>query len=357
MGVNFTCHPVHLGDYALFHEDCLDTSRRLPNDSVDLIYADPPFFSGRLYDVDGHGFDDRWKGLSEYLNWLTPRLHEFKKILKPTGTIYIHCDWHVSHYLKVLGDSIFGSKNFLNEIIWKRQSSHNDVRQGSRHFGRVHDTMLVYTMSSKYVWNQQYVDYDDSYLKRAYRYLEPDTGRRYALGDLTAPGGAAKNNARYEFLGVERYWRYSQAKMIELLAKGRISYAKGKVPLLKRYLDTMPGKPLQDVWTDIPPVSNSRQNMRFPTQKPEELLRRIISTSSNPNQLVYDPFAGSGVTGAVCFRLSRRWIGSEISRRSCHALLNRLAALGCRVAFHSNHPPTPAPSSLSRSESLSRKGS
>jgi len=334
MSENITHHLLEGDDYVLFHEDCLETSRRLPDDSIDLIYVDPPFFSGRFYYTCEYRFDDRWKGLSDYLDWIAPRLKEFKRILKDTATIYVHCDWHVSHYLKVLADSVFGGKNFLNEIVWKRQSSHNDVRQGSRHFGRVHDTILVYKMSRKYVWNQQYVHYDESYVNRRYRYVEPESGRRYALGDLTGPGGAAKGNARYSFLGVERYWRYSRSKMLELLATRRIRYENGKVPLLKRYLDEMAGIPVQDVWTDIKPVLNSRQNMRYPTQKPEALLNRIISTSSNPGHVIYDPFAGSGTSAAVCFNLSRRWIGSEISKHACLAATNRLAALGCKVTLN-----------------------
>ena len=343
MGPSMPFHPGDRSDYVLFHEDCLETSRRLQSASIDLIYADPPFFSGRSYNTAEYGFDDRWKGLSDYLDWIAPRIKEFKRILKPTGTIYLHCDWHVSHYLKVLADRTFGHTRFLNEIIWQRQSSHNDASQGSRHFGRVHDNILVYTMSRKYVWNQQYVQYDEAYLKRAYRHVEPESGRKYALGDLTAPGGATKNNARYEFAGMERYWRYSQTNMLELLAMGRIVYARGKVPLLKRYLDEMKGKPLQDVWTDIRPVSTSRQNLHYPTQKPESLLTRIISTSSSPGQLIYDPFVGSGSTGAVCFKLSRKWIGSEVSARACRASLNRLAALGCEVVFNSGRlePLTP----------------
>jgi len=321
-----------LGDYCLFHEDCLETSVRLPENSVDLIYADPPFCTGRSHYMHGYEFEDRWSERREYLDWMMPRLSEFRRILKQTGTLYLHCDWHVSHYLKALADTLFGANNFLNEIVWKRQSAHNDSRQGSRHFGRVHDSILVYTKSSKYVWNQQYATYDESYLRRAYRYVDPKTGRRYALGDLTAPGGPAKGNAHYEFLGVERYWRYSKPKMFELMSAGRIKHAKGEVPRLKRYLDEMAGRPIQDIWTDINPMS--RSNILYPTQKPEDLLTRIIMTSSNENQLIYDPFTGSGVTAAVAFRTSRRWIGSEISHHACRLVVNRMTSLGYNLSFH-----------------------
>jgi len=315
----------------LFNEDCLQTSKRIASNSVDLIYVDPPYFSGRLYKNKRLGFDDRWKGLSEYLDWIALRLTAFKRILRDTGTIYIHADWHASHYLKVLADSIFGYDNFINEIVWKRQSAHNDTRQGSRHLGRVHDTLLVYALSENYIWNQQYVSYDESYLNRAYRHVEPGTSRRYALGDLTAPGGAMNGNARYEFMGVERYWRYSRSRMMNLFASGRVS-TKYRVPLLKRYLDEMPGKPVQDVWTDIKPVTTSRESLRFPTQKPESLLARITLTSTDDGQLVYDPFAGSGTSGAVCFELSRRWIGSEISVHACRLIANRFATMKCIVS-------------------------
>ncbi len=336
-----SCYTPHLPPYVLCQEDCLVTTQTLPDRFVDLIYADPPFFSGRSYSCDGVGFDDRWNNLTEYLEWINLRLRGFSRILKSTGTLYLHCDWHVSHYLKVLADRVFGINNFLNEIVWQRQSSHNDVRQGSCHFGRIHDVILIYTKTHNHVWNQQYIPYDQAYLRHAYRYVEPRTGREYALGDLTAPGGASKRNARYEFLGVERYWRYSQPKMAKLLRKGRISHSKGKVPLLKRYLDEMKGKPVQDVWLDIPPVSTSRQNLRYPTQKPEALLARIISASSERNQLIYDAFAGSGTSAAICYKMSRRWIGSEISKHACHLTLNRLSALGCKPAFRPYGGPLP----------------
>jgi DNA modification methylase len=327
----------HCHRFTLFNEDCLQTARRLPDSSVDLIYLDPPFFSGRDYNTGRIGFGDKWESLAGYLSWMSPRLGEFKRILRNTGTIYIHCDWHASHYIKVLADSILGYSNFLNEIVWKRQSCHNDASQGSRHFGRVHDTILTYARSSNYVWNQQYEPYNDSYVKKAYRFTEQATGRRYALGDLTGPGGASKGNPHYRFLGVERYWRFSRKRMSQLLGQDRIHHVKGRVPLLKRYLDEMRGKPLQDVWTDIEPVANSKQGLRFPTQKPEQLLRRIIRTSTNPDQVVYEAFAGSGTGGAASFELSRRWIGSEISVHACHIILNRMRAMNCEIDFETNH--------------------
>ncbi len=322
-----------LGNYTLFHEDCLLTTKKFPSSSIDLIYADPPFFTGKSHSREGCSFNDKWKNPQEYLDWIHPRFEEFKRVLKPSGSIYIHCDWHISHYLKVLADDIFGRNNFLNEIIWKRQSSHNDAQQGSRHFGRIHDSILVYVESKNYIWNQQYSPYDDAYVKRTYRYTESFTLRRYALGDLTGPGGKAKGNPKYDFLGIERYWRYSRTKMSEMLSSGRIAHKKGKVPLLKRYLDEMKGKPLQDIWAD---VTIDREEKRFPTQKPKELLNRIVVTSSNPQQVVFEPFAGSATAGIVCYKLSRRWIGSEVSLKACLFSLHRLQEAGCNVRLLSN---------------------
>ncbi len=321
-----------LGDYVLFNEDCLTTSKRLPDFSVDLIYADPPFFTGRFHSMNGCSFDDRWTNALEYSNWLKPRLEEFKRILKPTGSLYIHCDWHISHYIKVLADEIFGINNFLNEIIWKRQSAHNDSKQGSRHLGRIHDTILVYTGSQKYTWNQQFLPYDLKYLERTYKYLEANSERRYAVGDLTGPGGAEKGNPQYDFLGVKRYWRYSEAKMKALFADGRIAFSVGKVPLLKRYLDEMRGKSLQDMWTDI---SIGKCKNRYPTQKPEALLERIIKCSSNLNQVIYEPFAGSATAGVVCCKLGRKWIGSEISDTACNYVTNRFKEICIKLMFFS----------------------
>lgn len=322
-----TCLPFGSLDFTVCNEDCLITLKRLPSKSVDLIYADPPFMSGRSYGADDCGFNDKWMGYQEYLDWIRPRLSEFWRVLKPTGSIYIHCDWHISHYLKVLADTIFQRRNFLNEIIWKRQSSHNDYKQGSRHFGRIHDSILVYAKTNDYIWNAQFTPYGNSYVKKTYRFTEENTGRKYAIGDLTGPGGKANGNPRYKFLGVERYWRYSKSKMLDLLAKGRIVHKKGRVPLQKRYLDEMPGKPVQDLWEDIKPCHNRK--IEYPTQKPEMLLHRIIATSSNPGNLIYDPFAGSGTSGAVAFQMSRKWLASEISGEACSKIKSRLEEIGC----------------------------
>jgi DNA modification methylase len=318
-----------LPDFSLFNEDCLETAKRLPEGSVGLVYADAPFFSGRRYKKRQFAFEDRWNGLDDYLAWINPRLRSFHRVLKDSGMLFIHSDWHASHYIKMLADQIFGYRHFLNEIIWKRQSCHSDARQGGRHFGRVHDTILVYSKSSNYVWNQQYAPYEKAYVEHAYRFVEKETRRRYALGDLSGPGGASNGNPKYKFLGSEKYWRYSRQRMQELRTTGRIHHVKGRVPKLKRYLDEMNGKPLQDIWSDIQPVSKSALDVGYPTQKPEQLLDRIIRTSTKRGQIVYEPFAGSAPGGAVSFKLARRWIGSDLSASACRLVINRLRVLGC----------------------------
>ena len=236
-----------------------------------------------------------------YLVMMTPRLVELRRVLKPTGSIYLHCDPTASHYLKLLMDSIFGKERFLTEITWKRTSAHSDTRQGRRQHGRVHDLIFFYSKSDRWTWNPLYTEYDESYVEESYRYVDPETGRRYRLDNLTGPGGAAKGNPSYEVLGVTRYWRYSEKRMAALLKEGRVVQTRpGAVPAYKRYLDEMPGVPLQDVWTDIRPIgSRARERLGYPTQKPQALLERIIEASSNEGDVVFDPFCGCGTAVAA----------------------------------------------------------
>ena len=237
--------------------DNLEQLRKFPNACVDLIYIDPPFNSNRNYEVfwgetkEKRSFEDRHESTKAYIEYMRPRCVELHRVLKKTGSFYYHCDWHASHYVKVMLDQIFGENQFQNEIVWKRQSGHSDAKQGSKHFGRLHDTIFLYSNGGDATWNQLYEPYDEEYLKTFYSNVEPETGRRFQYGDLTAPGGAApsKGNPHYEFLGVKRYWRYSQERMEELHRQGRIEFRPtGKVPRLKRYLDEAKGMPVQSVW-------------------------------------------------------------------------------------------------------------
>ena len=241
--------------------------------------------------------------------------------------MYLHCDDHASAHLRILIDKVFGEKNFINDIIWFRQSgAHSDAKQGSTHFGRAHDNILFYSKGEPKCWNPQYEPYSESYLKDFYKYVEPETGRRYRLDNLSGPGGIAKGNPYYEVMGVKRYWRYSEKKMKELIKEGRIVQTKaGGVPAYKRYLDEGKGVPIMDVWLDISPIqSQSKERLGYPTQKPVALLERIVQTSSNKGDVVLDPFCGCGTALVASQKLNRKWIGIDISPTACKLMQKRL---------------------------------
>lgn len=259
---------------------------------------------------------------------MRPRCVELSRVLKKTGSFYYHCDWHASHYVKVMLDQLFGEDNFINEIVWKRQSSHNDAKQGSKHLGRVHDSIFLYSGGGDYTFRHLYKPYDADYVEDFYRHVEPGTGRRYRLGDLTAPGGAApsKGNPHYEFLGVTRYWRYSEENMKKLYDEGRIVQTKpGRVPQYKRYLDEGKGTPVGTVWDDILPLHGSGgEGLGYPTQKPLKLMERVLEISSNPNDIVLDAFCGCGTALVAAQNLGRQWIGIDVSPTACRVMAKRL---------------------------------
>ena len=356
----------------LYYGDNLDILQRYVQDeSVDLVYLDPPFNSNQTYNVlfqekDGSqaasqikAFEDTWhwdetaarsyeetveaggqvaealiafkkilgtNDMLAYLSMMAPRLVELWRVLKTTGSLYLHCDPTASHCLKLLLDSIFGPTCFRTEIIWKRTSAHSDTRQGRKQHGRIHDVLLFYTKTDDWNWNPVYTDYDPSYVKDFYRFVEPKTGRLYQLDNLTGPGGAAKGNPQYEVMGVTRYWRYSKERMQELIRQGRIMQKKpGAVPRYKRYLDEMPGVPLQDIWTDIKPIgSRAAERLSYPTQKPIALLERIIQSSSDEGDTILDPFCGCGTATAAAQKLGRNWIGIDITQLAISLVRYRL---------------------------------
>ena len=347
----------------LYFGDCLDVMREdIPDESVDLIYLDPPFNSKRLYNAFMGGaqwvaFDDTWRwheavddfhdvasqpslaGLMEglrmmlgegpqlaYLSYMANRLVECHRGLKPTGSIYLHCDPTMSHYLKAVMDGVFGAKNFRNEIIWKRTSAHSDVAQGAKHMGRIHDTLLRFSKNASPKWNIVYVPYNQQYIDSAYRQKDK-TGRRYQTQPLHAakPGG----DTRYEWKGKlpppGRYWAYSRGNMERLDAEGRIAYSRTGTPRYKIYLDESSGKPLQDIWDDIPAVHmNPKERLGYPTQKPVGLLERIIKASSDKGDVILDPFCGCGTTIHAAQNLGRRWIGIDICVNACKVIEQRL---------------------------------
>jgi DNA modification methylase len=358
--------------HVLYYGDNLDVLRRyIRDETIDLVYLDPPFNSNQDYNVlfGEHGtkaaaqikaFEDTWEWNTEaersyeelvekggraadamrafrtflstsdmmaYLSMMAPRLVELRRVLKPHGSIYLHCDPTAGHYLKMLMDAVFGPANFVNEISWKRTTAKSDYKQGATHWPRVHDIILFYGKDARArsTFNFQFGSYDDEYLSTKYPYTEPD-GRRYGLWDMTGPGGAAKGNPAYEVMGVTRYWRYSKDKMQALIAAGGVVQpSPGAVPRQKKYLDEMPGVALGDGWDDIPPInSQARERLGYPTQKPEALLERIIKASSDEGDTVLDPFCGCGTTIAAAHRLKRHWIGIDITHLAISLIRHRL---------------------------------
>lgn len=331
--------PSYFQTNTIYCGDCKDVLRKFPNECVDLIYADPPFFSNRHYEViwsDGYellAFEDRWKGgINNYVEWMNERLTECYRILKTTGSMYLHCDSHASHYLKVDMDRIFGDNNFRNEIIWKRSDAHSDAKQGAKHYGRVTDSILFYTKSDKFTFNVVYVPLPESTREKWYRRVDPKTGRRYNLDNLTA--SKAGGDTLYEFQGIKppsgRYWAYSKEKMQKMWDEGRIVKTKTGKLYYKRYLDESKGVPLQNLWTDISMLrgfSAGEEHLGFPTQKPEALLKRIIEVSSNPTDILLDPFCGCGTAIVVAQKLGRGWIGIDVSPTACNLMEKRFRKL------------------------------
>ena len=361
-------------DKSIFTGDNLPVMRGMNSESVDLIYLDPPFNSNANYAAPigsraaGAAFKDTWTlsdidvewinlmeakhpalwhvlmaGMTpsnkSYLVYMAARLLEMHRVLKQTGSIYLHCDPTMSHYLKLVLDAVFGARNFRTEIIWKRTAAHSDTKQGRQQHGRVHDVLLFYSKSDSWTWNPLYTAYDQAYIDRFYRHIEPGTGRRYQLTDITGPGGAAKGNPHYELMGVTRYWRYSRARMQELIEAGRIVQTRvGAVPRYKRYLDEMPGIPLQDLWADVRQIaSRAKERTGYPTQKPLALLDRIIRASSNEGDIVLDPFCGCATACVAAELAGRNWVGIDISSKAAELVRERLQQqppLGIGSLFH-----------------------
>ena len=244
--------------------------------------------------------------------------------------MWVHCDQSKGkgHYIKILLDEVFGQENFVNQITWKRTFAHGDMGQGAKHLGRISDYIFLYGKSSSVKINSLYTPYAQSYIERVFSGKDPD-GRRWQSVSLTAPGGAAKGNPSYEFLGVTRYWQYSQSNMQRLFDEGKIYQSKtGAVPRRKMYLDEAKGIPLQDIWTDIVPVQGaSTENENYPTQKPTTLLERIIKIATDPGDVVFDCFMGSGTTQAVAMKLGRRFIGADINLGAVQITTKRLLSV------------------------------
>jgi site-specific DNA-methyltransferase (adenine-specific) len=349
----------------------------IPDQSVDLIYLDPPFNSRQDYNVlfaekDGSqsasqitAFKDSWEWNLEaerayvevvesggrvadamrafrtllggsdmlaYLAMMAPRLVELRRVLKESGSIYLHCDPTASHYLKLVMDAVFGPQTFRSEIIWKRTNTHSD----SKRWSDVSDSILYYGKSSNVIWNPPYAEHSEKYLETKYRYSD-DKGR-YRLDNMTSP--SPRPNMMYEWKGFPSPplgWRYSRETMAKLDEEGRIQYPNSlsKRPQLKRYLEQSSGVLMGNVWTDIFPInSQAQERLGYPTQKPEALLERILKASSNEGDIVLDPFCGCGTTVQVAQKLNRRWIGIDITHLAIGLIRTRLDS-----SFENNVPP------------------
>jgi DNA modification methylase len=329
---------------AIYCGDCrnvLGNTQEFPDESVDLVYVDPPFFTEESYEAiwgDGYelrAFEDRWKGgIENYIAWMEPKLRECHRVLKSTGSMYLHCDAHANAHLRILMDSIFGGSQFRAHVIWQRTNAHPNV---GRNFGNIHDVILFYVKGKGYTWNPQFIPYSESHLESSYRNVEPRTGRKYALRDLTASVYHASKGQYYTWRGhkppASRVWAHSKEEMEKLDGAGRIQYSKNGVPRLKIFSDKMPGVPLQDLWLDIPPIqSHSDERLGYPTQKPEALLERIIRASSNEGDVVLDPMCGCGTAVAVAHRLNRKWVGIDVSPSACKLMVKRLHRAGVAIS-------------------------
>ncbi len=325
LGTSLDPHRIYCGDN-------LDVLRRMPAACVDLIYIDPPFNSNRLYETfwgetkEKRSFDDRHESTKAYIDFMRPRCVELARVLKPTGSFYMHCGWQASHYVKVMFDQIFGESNFQNEIVWKRSSAHSDTKQGMARYGRICDSIFFYTAGREWTWNPQHQPYSDEYVRERFVGADPD-GRRWKSGDLTAAKGGGDTDFEWRSCRPPkgRYWAYSRANLDRLFAEGRVHFTRNGFPRLKQYLDEMPGVPLQNLWTDISPVnSQAADRIGYPTQKPLPLLERIIKSSSDADDIVLDAFCGCGTALVAAEKLGRRWVGIDCSPTACRVMATRL---------------------------------
>ncbi len=347
---------MNVANRTLFIADNLDIMRGMDSETVDLIYLDPPFNTNRNYKApigspaEGAEFKDIWKdediknewhgqiasqhdelyqiirasevvhgkAMRIYLTAMAVRLFEMQRILKSTGSIYLHCDPTASHYLKLVMDDLFGVKNFRNEITWQRTIT----RKGNLTRGLAHDTDIIfrYSKSDSFTWDTAAVTqpYDlanlDEKTKKKYC-NKNEEGRLYQLTAITAPVQNPDSNLTYEVMGIKRTWRWKKDRMKKEIESGRVVQTKhGNVPRQIRYLDEQKGKTLNNVWTDIPAInSQAKERTGYPTQKPLKLLERIIKASSSQGDVVLDPFCGCATACVAAEKLQRQWIGIDIS--------------------------------------------
>ena len=357
--------PANWHNRTLWTGDNLDIMRGMNSATVDLIYLDPPFNSNRDYaapigsEAAGAAFKDTWtlsdvdeawhgeiadrqpvlyaiinaaglahgQGMKSYLIMMAVRLLEMRRLLKPTGSLYLHCDPTASHYLKMLMDALFGPARYSNEIVWQRTPAKGLM---TKRLPTNHDLILSYQRTDQAIWNSDatFQPYNpgnlDEKTASKYRHKDPD-GRLYRLDNLINPN-KDRPNLTYEFLGITRVWRWTRDRMQASHEAGLVVQTKpGRVPQLKRYLDNQRGRPLGDVWSDISPInSRAQERIGYPTQKPVALLDRIIRASSNEDDMVLDPFCGCATALVAADRLNRQWAGIDLSPLAARLVLKRL---------------------------------
>lgn len=337
---------------------------------VDLIYIDPPFDSKADYRtkvslpgveleqkptvIEQFAYSDTWSdGTASYLAMITPRLILMRELLSDRGSIYVHLDWHVSHYVKLVMDEVFGKENFVNEVVWKRSDAKGDATQGSRHYSRLHDAIFFYQKSPDRYWNPLFLPLSENYVRDFYKHSDPD-GRKFKLENMLGPGGEAKGNPVYEVYGVKRAWRYSRERMQKLIDdKLVIQTRPGTVPMQKKYLDESKGVQVGSWWDDISMLRGwSYEKTDYATQKPEKLLERIIQASCPDGGLTADFNGGSGTTAAVAEKLGRRWITTDLGKPACMIMRKRLIDQGAKPFLYQaigDYQVEAAKSSLGRS--------
>lgn len=308
-----------------------DQSTGLPSmrKCIDLIYIDPPFDSKADYrskitlpgtevsltptTAEQVAYSDTWRdGTVSYLKMMYPRLVLMKELLSDKGSLYVHLDWHVGHYVKILLDDIFGKDKFVNEIVWQRTGAQNNARS----YGINYDTILVYRVTEDYIWNPQFTPYTEEDIQE-YFSVDPINGKLYRKNNPTGQGYQhhTRNFGKGEIYPPQgRHWSIDQEEINRLLKEDRIIFTRSGYPFIKKYIDELPGRNIQSIWTDCIPPRKSSELTGYATQKPEKLLERIIRASSNENSIVADFFAGSGTTGAVAEKLGRRWIMSDMGK-------------------------------------------
>ena len=352
----------------LYHRDNLDVLRGMNSGTVHLIATDPPFNKNRDFHATpdslatGAGFQDRWRwdtdvhpewldqikddwpgiwlaveaakdsygwDMAAFMVFMAVRLAEMRRVLTDEGSLYLHCDPTASHYLKQLLDIIFGRRNFRSEITWRRA---NAKGLAFKSYPNNHDTIFYYSKSDKFTWNRPFRPHDPDYVQKFYRHVEPETGRRYCLDNLTNPN-KNRPNLTYEWNGHSRVWRWTKQRMQEAHDRGLIHYSSTGLARQKRYLDEMKGVPIDTIWDDISPLqANSEESTGYPTQKPLALYERIIAASSNPGDWVLDPFAGCATTPIAAERLGRQWVGIDIWDKAHQTVLERLRNEGLITA-------------------------